>query len=73
MLSNAVGHVGQNSSDHMASSVDAIWTLLVIVRFSLAISVCAMLSIDFIQHQNPFHGGFTHKTARFWYAKLVNI
>ena len=23
--------------------------------------------------RNPFHGRFTHKKARFWYAKLMNI
>ena len=37
------------------------------------------IHVDLIQHQNfqekrnPFHGRFTHKTARFWYAKLMNI
>ena len=36
-------------------------------------------TIDLIQHQNfqekrnPFHCRFTHKTSRFWYAKLMNI
>ena len=35
--------------------------------------------IDLIQHENfqekrnPFHGRFTHITARFRYAKLMNI
>ena len=35
--------------------------------------------IDLIQHQkfqekrNPFHGRFTHKKARFWFAKLMII
>ena len=24
------------------------------------------------EKRNPFHGRFTHKTARFWYAKLMN-
>ena len=34
-------------------------------------------SIDLIKHsrkkRNPFHGRFTHKTARFWFGKLMNI
>ena len=35
--------------------------------------------IDHIQHKkiqeklNPFHGRFPHKTARFWFVKLMNI
>ena len=35
------------------------------------------MSIDLMQHRklqekrNPFHGRFTHKTARFWFAKLI--
>ena len=35
--------------------------------------------IELIQHQrfqekrNRFQGRFTHKTARFWFAKLMNI
>ena len=35
--------------------------------------------IDLIQHQkfqekrNPFHGRYTHKTAKFWFGKVMNL
>ena len=47
-------------------------------RVKVATSVVD-LAIDLIQHQKfqgkryPFHGRFTHKTARVWSAKLMNI